>query len=303
MKQALGLMAVAAVLAACNDRSAETVDAPGGGGTVVPPSGAAASLGDVDTATYDAENDVVTVVVRLDGQDTIQEYVRSGDVNGYARFDQQETPINRAFTAIGATSSDNDELVAVVTMDGGQFNRFFGGAVLEQGDFSAPSSGFAYFDGDYAGLVNIGQPVSPPAPPGTPSAAIPSGVSVVTGSVYMIADFTDNATEGTIYGRVLGEGGGAVELDDVVLVNTGIATDGTFNGTAEMLDLTGVGTYSGAFGGDDATFAGGIVALGAGAYAGVFPDSVDTTNLQEYGLFVIDQCDPASCFTLPPPPP
>ncbi len=156
MKKAFGLMAVAALLAACNDRSAETVDAPDGGVTPVTPSGAAATLGDVDTATYDAENDVVTVVVRLDGQDSIQEYARTGDVNGYARFDQQETSINRAFTAIGGTSSANDELVAVVTMDGGQFNRFFGGAVLEQGDFSAPASGFAYFDGDYAGLVDPG---------------------------------------------------------------------------------------------------------------------------------------------------
>ncbi len=207
MKKAFGLMAVAALLAACNDRSAETVDAPDGGVTPVTPSGAAATLGDVDTATYDAENDVVTVVVRLDGQDTIQEYVRTGDVNGYARFDQQETPINRAFTAIGATSSDNDELVAVVTMDGGQFNRFFGGAVLEQGEFSAPCQRILPISTvTMLVLSTSAQPVSPSAPPGTPPAAVPSGVSVVTGSVYMIADFTDNATEGTIYGRALGEG-------------------------------------------------------------------------------------------------
>ncbi len=103
----------------------------------------------------------------------------------------------------------------------------------------------------------------------------------------MIADFTDNATEGTIFGRMLGEGSAAVELDDVVLINTGIAADGTFNGTVELLDLSNVGTYSGAFGGEEAAFAGGIVALGEGAYADIFPEDVNTSNLQEYGLFVM----------------
>lgn len=300
MKKVFGMMVAAALLAACNDRSALTddevaqPDTGGGAGSV---GGATASLGDVDSGTL--ENGVLTVVVALDGEDAIQEYALTGDVNGYDRYDQQETPINRAFTAIAGSSSEANELVAIVTMDGGQFNRFFGGAVLEQGDFSAPASGFSYYSGNYAGLLNIGSPVSPVPPPDTPPAAIPSGVSVVTGSVYMIADFTDNATEGTIFGRMLGEGDTSVALEDVVLVNTGIAADGTFNGTVELLDLSGVGTYSGAFGGEDAAFAGGLVALDDGAYEGIFDETVDTSNLQEYGLFVIGQCEPASCFAAP----
>ncbi|MEJ8559846.1 hypothetical protein QTO30_00360 [Yoonia sp. GPGPB17] len=182
-------------------------------------------------------------------------------------------------------------------MDGGQFNRFFGGAVLEQGTFSAPDSGFAYFEGNYAGLVNVGAPIDPGN--GAPDVVTPSGVGEVFGSVYLVADFTDNATEGTIYDRQADVGGGFVELDDLVLINTSIEADGTFEGDIELGDLSGAGSYTGAFGGEDATFVGGIVALNDGAYQGDFPDDADTSNLQEYGLFVIGQCDPNSCFGAP----
>lgn len=298
MKKVFGMMVAAALLAACNDRSALTddevaqPDTGGGAGSV---GGATASLGDVDSGTL--ENGVLTVVVALDGEDAIQEYALTGDVNGYDRYDQQETPINRAFTAIAGSSSEENELVAIVTMDGGQFNRFFGGAVLEQGDFSAPDSGFVYYQGDYAGLVNAGAALPPGG--GAPDAVTPFGVGEVVGSVYLIADFTDNATEGTIYGRQVDIGGGFIDLEDVVLITSDIAADGTFNGTVELGDLSGVGTYSGAFGGDDAAFAGGLVALDDGAYEGIFEEGVDTSNLQEYGLFVIGQCEPASCFAAP----
>jgi hypothetical protein len=298
MKRMLYLVSALALLAACNDRSAATndeVEQPDTGGGAGSDGGPTASLGDVDSGTL--EDGVVTVVVALDGEDAIQEYALTGNVNGYARYDQQETPINRAFTAIAGSSSEENELVAIVTMDGGQFNRFFGGAVLEQGDFSAPASGFSYYSGNYAGLVNVGSPLPPGG--GAPDAVTPFGVGEVVGSVYLIADFTDNATEGTIYGRQVDIGNSFQDLEDVVLIATDIAADGTFNGSVELGDLTGVGTYSGAFGGDDATYVGGIVALGDGAYVDIFEEGVDTSNLQEYGLFVIGQCEPASCFSAP----
>ncbi len=303
MKKILGLLTVAALLAACDDRGVDDEPITGGSGgddggvvTPTPTDGATASLGDVTTGRF--EDGVLTVQVALDGEDAIQEYGTSvGDVNGYSRFDQQETPLNRAFSAIAGTSSSENELVAVVTMDGGQFNRFFGGGVLNQNAFSAPDSGFSYFQGDYAGFVNVGSALPPGG--GAPGAVTPSSVGEVTGSVYLIADFTDNATEGTIYGRQADVGGGFVDLDDLVLINTSINADGTFAGAIELEDLTAAGDYSGAFGGDDATYVGGIVSLGDSAYDGVFPEDADTSNLREYGLFIIGQCDPASCFAAP----
>ncbi|MGJ8588146.1 MAG: hypothetical protein ACSHXW_08325 [Yoonia sp.] len=311
MKKVLGLMAVAALLAACNDRSAETVDAPDGGATPVPPAGATASLGDVDTGSL--EGGVLTVQVRLDGEDTLQEYAASvGDVNGYDRFDQQQTALNRAFSAIAGTSSANDELVAVVTMDGGQFNRFFGGATLEQGDFSAPASGFSYYNGNYAGLVNIGAALPPGG--GAPGVVTPGTVGEVIGQVYLVADFTDNAVEGAIFNRQADFGFATADLpEELVLINTDIDGNGRFSGTVEQdTSLTGVGTYSGAFGGTDAIYVGGIVALGNGAYTGALATNGSAQGdidliagegtLQEYGLFIIGECDPSACFTPPPPP-
>ncbi|MEJ8559847.1 hypothetical protein QTO30_00365 [Yoonia sp. GPGPB17] len=100
MKKVLGLVSVIALLAACDDRSStadQDVDTPtpGGGGNT---NGATASLGDVDSG--ELNEGVLTVVVALDGEDAIQEYALNGTLNGYDRYDQQETPINRAFSAI-----------------------------------------------------------------------------------------------------------------------------------------------------------------------------------------------------------
>lgn len=301
MTRLLGMVSILAMLAACDKRTEtaeEEVEEPevveetdDGDDEEVLPDGAVASVGDISDADF--EDGVVTIVVPLDGQDTIQEYALTGSVNGYDRFDQQETDINRAFVALAGSSSDAEELVAVVTMDGGQFNRFFGGAILEQNEFSAPDGGLTYYLGNYAGLVNIGQALDPAGD--APDAVIPAMPSEVTGTVYMVADFTDAATEGTIYDRELDISGNLTELPDLVLINTPIGSDGTFNGAIELLDQTGVGGgYEGAFGGEDAAYVGGVVAVDNTAYTGT--DFEDAPNLQEYGIFIIGQCEPADCF-------
>lgn len=324
---AYAVMAMAA-LSACDGVGDE--ESSGG---VQPPvmTGDAITIGDVEAASF--EGGVLTVQVALDGEDLLQEFEQSGESeNGYVRFVQQASPLNRAFSAVAGESSQNREIVAVVTMDGGQFNRFLGGGNLAQGAFSAPDGGFSYYSGNYEGLVNVGPSLS--VVPGAPDAVRPGVASIVTGKVYLFADFVDGKVEGTLYDReVTFDELRAILPEELVLTQADITSAGRFEAAVELdSSLTQVGSYSGAFGGPGASYAGGLVALRNGAYRGAldadplpYPDNaseeeidlIDAINierqaqisayanvptLQEYGLFIIGQCESGSagCFPAEP---
>lgn len=293
MNKILGLAACAAMLAACDDRGA--VDEVSAGTTTTTPSevvsNGTVSVGDVGGVAL--AGDVLQVSIALDGDDVLEEYDLTGNVvNGYQEYEQQATGLNRAFTAIAGESSDGS-IVAVVTADGGQFNRFFGGATVVQNSLSAPESGLVSYAGDYAG-VNNGGAVIPSGVVGAPDILDPSGTGTVTGTVFLTADFADNKVEGAVYGRMW-VGVGA--LDDLTLINGDISDAGTFSGSAEVgqgSTATTAGSYTGAFGGEDAAVVGGLLDVGPGGY-GADADP----NIREYGIFVLDQCadgNPENCF-------
>ena len=105
----------------------------------------------------------------------------------------------------------------------------------------------------------------------------------VTGDIFLNANFSDNLVNGSIYNRVLTEAG--LSLEDVILVPTEIATNGTFTGTAEAprgSDEGVAGTYGGIFGGTSASSVAGLVHLTE------FSSAIE--NEQEHGVFVLTQC-------------
>jgi hypothetical protein len=191
--------------------------------------------------------------------------------------------LNREFTALAGRSPDG-EVVAVVAMDGGQFNRFFGGATVKQVTYT-PVEGTLSYIGDYVGLLNFGAD---------------TGTTEVTGTAFLNANFTDKKVEGELRSRTAIIGGSNTALQSIVFVNGDINDDGTFAGTAEFGVDEGVGSYSGAFAGTDAAFVGGAVTIGNDVLLGAIPAdatvfdaaTMGLTNVQEFGIFVIDACGP-----------
>lgn len=216
--------------------------------------------------------------------------------------------------------------MAVVAMDGGQFNSFFGGGTVIQSAYSQPESGILSYAGNYAGLLNFGGEALPVSV-SIPGAFSPAGASEITGKVFFNANFTDNKIEGGMgerFSTLLLDDGTTidVQLADLVFVNSDVVFDGTFSGQTQLLDLTSVGAYSGAFGGTDAEYVGGVVDLGGDFMSGALgldqvsvPEAIIVDNAitnqaeidaaeafnsslttlingaeQEYGIFVIDAC-------------
>ena len=286
MNKLCAIAAFTALLAACGSTTDDETGSGGSAPTI--PSNSTVSVGDVEGISYNGNT--LRVRVPLDGNSQLETYEADGELNGYQRFTQTESAANRSFTAL-AGRSDDGNLVAAVVADGGQFNRFYGGAILEQNNFSAPAGGLVSYQGNYVGLVNYGPGTTAP---GAPDVIARGEATGVTGSVFLTADFADNKVEGAVYDRYI-EGGAA--LDDLVLIVGDVAADGTFDGAIELNDATntGAGSYSGAFGGSDAAFAGGVLDISSSAYgAGADP------NTKEYGIFVIGQCpgsNAESCFT------
>jgi hypothetical protein len=290
---AYAVMAMAA-LGACEGTGGVDGGGTGGPGTPPPATGDASLRGDLDAFAFNG-TDTLSVQISLESDDVLQAYTQDGGpINGYIRFVQQDDPLDRFSTAFAGQSSDGS-LQAVVVADGGQFNRFFGGTGVQQDTYSAPAGGLASYAGGYIGLLNFG-PAAPDVPGGTPESAIPSVATPVTGQVFVNADFADNLVNGVVYDRQFGAAG--TELGDLVMIVGTIAPNGSFGGTVELNDLTGVGNYSGTFGGQNAAAMAGMVELGAGFLvdrSGVplldFGDSAGRER--EWGIFVIDQC-PAS---------
>jgi len=267
MYKILGMTAIAALLAGCADEVAEVIipteeDVPVCGDPDQPDdcipvsvSGGVVTIGDIQAASYDGT--VLRVQIALDGPDALQAYVPAGEVDGYDRFTFALSGDNRAYTAFAGRSSGG-EVTAVVTMDSGQFNRFFAGAtVIQDQEAFSPAAGTASYSGDYVGLIYTD-----------------AGLGEVTGVVFLNANFTDKLVEGDMTSREIVGGPG---LGNLIFVNTVIQPDGVFGGGIEDETEAPIGAYGGAFGGSGAEFIGGTV-------------SVETDAGQEYGIFVIETC-------------
>ncbi len=285
MNKFLGMAAMAALLTACAD--AEETDAvdpgTGGGGGVVGASDLA--VGDIDAAAFDAASETMTVAITLDADVANQVYTRNVtyDTAGYQAYTTQDDPLDRMFTAFGGVSADG-VTTAVVAMDGGQFNRYFGGAVFNATSYAAPSGGLSSYAGTYAGLSNVGTRVGT-LPSGAPASLLPERATRTSGLVFINADFTDNQLNGAIYDRIALDGSGLAVDPVIVLVPTGIAANGSFSGIVEKQDLTPIGEFTGTFGGTNAS------AIAGGIYITDFDP--DILGEEERGIFVLDQCGTA----------
>ena len=251
---------------------------------------AASIAGDLDGGSYSAAAGTLTVQITLDvGGPVAAVYTRNAalDVPGYIAFSVQEDPLDRIFIGMGARSADSS-VEGVLAMDGGQFNRFFGGTTFRQiGTYSeapsGPGSTLVSYAGNYVGLsnqpatsANIGLPI----PPGTPPGAIPVQASRVTGQVFINADFADNAVNGLIYNRTNLDA--TQVLEDVVLIVAPIDSAGRFLGEVEDSEQNRIGDYGGTFGGLNAS------GIAGGVHLENYIDGVE--NEEEFGIFVLTQC-------------
>lgn len=290
MNKFVAIAASALLIAACTDqRDAEVdpVDGGGGGGDVTDPPVTSDNIavGDLQGATYDADGGSLVVQITLDGNAVTQNYGAATPDGDYDLYTQQNSPTDRFFTAF-AGESDDGSVSAVVVSDGGQFNRFFGGATANQASYTAPASGISNYSGDYVGLLNFG----PAAGDGPGEASTPNRSLQVNGEVFLKADFSDNAVNGNIFNRTYGPDGTGTALPEIVLVIGDIAADGSFTGTVELTSQDAVGGYAGVFGGNDATAVAGTIALGGGFSDGAIPGAEG--NEREFGIFVLEQDAP-----------
>lgn len=289
MNKYLALTIAGAFLAACSgpsDDDGGSGTGSGGGSTGGTDGGAAplassVVVGDVQGASYDGASETLIVQITMDGNNVTQNYgtgVADGD---YTYYEQQLTTTDRFFSAFAATSTDGS-VSGVVVSDGGQFNRFFGGATANQASYTAPAGGIVNFSGEYVGLLNFGTAAGDaPGESSTPTQSFQ-----VNGDAYIKADFSDNYVNGNIFNRTYGADGTGTALPEIVLVDATINADGSFSGLAELGVLEEVGSFEGVFGGSGASAVAGTVALEAGFSDGIIPGA--TGNEREFGIFVLD---------------
>lgn len=294
MKRLVLGAAALTLLVACGE---DVTDEPGGTPAPGAPSDVPEVLaGDLESVTYNAGSDTLSVdMYALDTTPETAVYTRNAalDVPGYMAFSVQEDPLDRMFVAMYGRSDDGT-VTATVVSDGGQFNAVFGGTTYARiGAYSPRTApGLASYAGDYVGLQNTGAALS--APVGTPVELLPGAPSRVTGSVFINADFVNNALNGAIYDRrIVGSNEAQASL---FLIPTPISGSGTFTGSVENRDQDTLGTYGGIFGGAGATSVAGSL------YIDNFDDSVD--NEREFGIFVLGGCGqagaPAVCSIVNP---
>ncbi len=306
---AFTLMAALAVAACGGDGtnpfdSGETIgdDGSGENSAEIPTS----IRGDVDTITFDSDSQTLTVSgVSLDNTDYSATYTRAPaldvlDEDGnvaYQGYFTQSDALDRPAIGFGRESGNSGDVRAALAVTGGQFNRYFGGAVYERdGGFEAPpvsdnNQGLVTFAGRYVGLTNIqdnGSGLVIPADPGTRPVLVPGSPVIVEGNILLNADFADNTVNGAIYEREF-QGFPGYVLPDIVLIATDISDDGRFSGTQiefeNVLDRD-IGDYAGIFGGPNSEGVAGGVRLEE--FDGESNPYFD--GEEEYGIFVLDQC-------------
>lgn len=320
MKRIIASLMVAATLGACTgstgkdnpfqedpEESTDTgdtgTDGTDGtdGGTIAVPAGTVPDELSVNLADISQPGGgTITVAIQsLDGTPLQNTFTRNAalDTGGYLAYSAQEDALDRMFVALAATSLDNS-VIAGVASDGGQFNRYFGGGFYERnGNFTppeignGPGEGQVSYAGRYAAVTNIGTqtgdgliPVPANPDPTVSLPDLPREPFRVEGTIFLNANFVDNAVNGEISDRLLinADGGGTTVLDDVTLVVAPIDSNGEFYGDAETSAGGGVGNYGGIFGGDDASSVAGLVRLEGHI------DNID--NEIEHGVFVLTQC-------------
>ena len=282
MNKFLGIGAVLALLAACDERpTTEVVDDPVDPVDPVEDTTDALSAGDLQSATYEPGS--LTIQITMDGQNVDQDYGTPVALGDFELFTLTEGTTGRAFTAVAGEVPG--EVNAVIVSDGGQFNRYFGGGQIVQFTYTAPDGGITDYMGQYVGLLNFGPLVNDPIPTGVGDESYAS--LLVEGSTFLKVDFNDGYLNGSIYDRTIDGGGDPdILLPDVILTDGILAADGTFTGTAEDAEQNGVGSFSGAIGGEGTSIAG-LVELTPPFLEGVTEFTDLNGNEAEIGMFIL----------------
>ncbi|MBU2943977.1 thymidylate synthase [Shimia thalassica] len=260
--------------------------------------------GNLKSVSYNATDQTLSAeIYALDSTPVTVVYARDSarDIGTYEAYSVQEDSLDRFFVAMVGESQDGSVQAGFVG-DGGQFNRVLQGAYYERnGTFDAPpigtgpAAGQVSYAGDYAGILN-GGPSSADAP-NVDSSILPGEPYLVSGQVFLNANFADMAVNGGVYDRqiVLST---PFELEDISLIVTDIAADGSFFGDVEVHGVieNDKGDYGGVFGGSDAAAVAGIISMSD------FTENLDDET--EYGFFVLTQCgldgDAAICDNAAP---
>ncbi|UWQ55131.1 thymidylate synthase [Leisingera caerulea] len=252
--------------------------------------------GDVDSVSYDAANQTLTVTgVGLDDSPFSATYVRKPALDrvGYEAYTIQDNALTEHSTAYVRQTEGG---YATVVMTGGQFGFFQGGTAYGRaGTYSAPDTsqsgtGIVSYAGTYVGLLNIdgdnGDLIDPSN--GTDPSILPGQAAEVTGDVFINAGFTDNRVKGGVYNRQITDRPGTA-VENLALNPTDINSDGSFVGDISS-DGSSVGQYGGVFAGSNAA----AVAGSLHATDHISALSGGTVPVEEYGVFVLGSCDGAS---------
>jgi len=283
----LGVAAMA-VMSAC---SGGNPFAPDDGTTPTPdPTIPTTIAGSVSGVSYDPVAQTLTITgVELDDTPFQAVYRRRAgmDVPGYEAYTVQDSSLDRHTTAF---VRERDGTRAIIAVSGAQFNYYFGGSNYSRtGSFDPPTAnatgGLVSYAGSYVGLLNGAGDGGDllPVDPTTPADVRPNQAAEVTGSIFINADFADNAVNGVIYNRNVVDR--ATPVENLDLAPTSIAADGTFTGNVTQQTATSLndrGDYGGIFGGTDASAVAGTLFVS---------DHITAFNgEEEYGLFVLAQC-------------
>ncbi|UYV35994.1 thymidylate synthase [Rhodobacteraceae bacterium D3-12] len=334
MKHSVLLGASLALLVACGSTNPfmEVGDGTDAGGDIVSANQLPEIVrGDVHRIIYAPGDGTITIEgIALDESQISSIYTRNAafDRPGYQAYVAQDDQLDRQSIAFLRQTGNSGAVRGGVVVTGGQFNRVIAGNFVERdGNYTPPSAdlvqdgspdtGLVSYAGTYVGLTN-GGPELPVTDPTIPTEIRPNQPRVVTGNVFINADFAQNRINGAITDRTrtLASGGGDLSLPSIALIVTDIAADGTFEGSVEYSikqapgtpgDYSGVvdssiGDYGGILGGPNAEGIGGAVVLKE--YDGP-NDALGIKGELEWGAFVLDQCGtPANtggnCTTVDP---
>jgi len=248
---------------------------------------------DLDSVTYNPAAETLTVRgIGLDNVPFAAVYTRKPglDRGGYEAYTAQNDPLDRHATAFVKSVNGS---TGAITATGGQFTYYFRGGTYNQGAFTRPAAdaGLVTYAGSYVGILNRSGDSGDllPVAAGTEPSIIPRQAAETTGTIFLNVDFNDNRVNGKIFDRQIADTG--QNVDDVTLVPTDIAEDGSFQGETERLEISTTGSasrqttgdYAGVFGGTGGTEVAGSLYM---------EDHLneDSTADEEQGLFVLSKC-------------